>query len=288
MQKLTLALALSALVACGTSPGGSSSAPDATADAAVDAGSAADVSPTEDVAPSEDVAPTEDTRPEEDTAPTEDVAPPEDTRPEDIEEDVPPALSPEELAELCESSCATREESAMGGCPLGRDSNAPCEEWCVDVGPSVEEELIDAYFLCIEQDPLCFQSMLQCVIGTTYPEPFRHTFTVQGADFGLWGSYDIVVGVQEVPNEFTTLRSSLREDAPTFTFDVVMSALSSHLTLWYVDVDGNGECNADADIGGSESLELWQLPEDEIRVPEWRVEISPERTSDASFVCTYL
>ena len=54
------------------------------------------------------------------------------------------------------------------------------------------------------------------------------------------------------------------------------------------DVDGNGECNADADIGGSESLELWQLPEDEIRVPEWRVEISPERTSDASCVCTYL
>ena len=96
MQKLTLALALSALVACGTSPGGSSSGPDAAADAAVDAGSVADVSPTEDTRPEEDVVP------EDDTAPEEDVAPPEDTRPEDIEEDVPPALSPEELAELCE------------------------------------------------------------------------------------------------------------------------------------------------------------------------------------------
>lgn len=214
-----------------------------------------------------------------------DVPPAPDTSGEDVAE--PPLMTPEEIAETCVSACETREAGGGAGCPLGM-VDVPCSDWCTETGVEVDNVLLEAYFICVEQDPLCFQSMLQCALSLAYPEPFPHTLVVAASGFGRLVGSEITVGVQEAPDTFDPITQRIESSNFELEFDVVMGVNQSRLTLWYVDMNGNGVCDPELDVTGTGDLNLWELSQDFVRVPDWRVEITldPERRAD--FVCDIL
>ena len=281
------ALGAAALAACGTSP----TTFVVESDAATDAPSQADVAPDVgidalDAAPD---APTADV-PEPDTQPD---LPPDlvadaeldsaDASPDTPTPDVPPSS---ELEAACEAACSTREEVGMGGCPVSGDQE--CADWCIDVGPSVSTELYEAYFQCLAEDPLCFQSVLQCAISLTYPEPFAHTVTLHGTGYDAWNGLTVYAGVEETSDSFVRADTMVSGGEFLLEFDVFMYVNQSHLTLFYVDSNSSGSCDPDEDETGAGSVELWGLPADVIEVPEWQIEVVHDPERDASFVCTYL
>lgn len=277
-----LPLLLLALAACGTSPGTGEPQSDAESDVII-----SDVSDVRD-ADTEDAVDTAD--------PPNDTDPPDGAREPDVEvgpDAIPPRdVSPErdvpgdELEEACVAACESREEPNAGGCPVSLERE--CADWCVDIAPDVQPELLDAYFECLSQDPLCFQTMLQCAIGLTYPDPFLHTLTLRGSGYDAWEGARVVAAVEESAGVFLPAVGVVQEGAFELTFEVVMHLSQSHLTLFYIDSNENGACDADADETGSGSIELWALPENQVVLPEWLIEVSPDPDTNMGFVCGYL
>ena len=286
---LTTALA-AILAGCGTSPTVYSAD---TADAGPDAiDAASEVGADVGIDAPNDVA-TEDAVPEvgppdvadvsvdssEDTEP-----PPPDAEPDAPAPDVPP--SPE-IEQACIDACAARDEDGMGGCPVaGGDED--CTEWCIEVGPRVSPDLFDAYFQCLAEDPLCFQSVLQCAVGLAYPEPFAHTVTVRGIGYDAWNGDTVFAGLEESAESFVRAEAIVEDGQFTLEFDVVMHVSQSHLTLFYIDANANGACDPVEDETGTGSLDLWSLPPEMIELPDWDIEVTYDPERDSSFVCTYL
>jgi hypothetical protein len=271
----------SALVACGTSPttfvGEADAATDAVSgsDVGLDAMDTASDAPLAD-GPESDIQPDLQPDAEPDTEPE-----PPDALPDTPIEDVSPSLEAS-----CQDACSTRAEDGMGACPISLEQD--CTDWCIEVGPQVAPELEDAYFQCIAEDPLCFQSILQCAIALTYPEPFPHTVTLRGSGFDAWDGDTVYAGIEQTADEFVRVESIVAGGEFTVEFDVVMHVSQSHLTLFYVDANSNESCDTTEDETGTGSIELWSLPPDVMELPEWEIEVSPNPDRDAGFVCMYL
>ncbi|MFT6398791.1 MAG: hypothetical protein ACJAYU_003553 [Bradymonadia bacterium] len=281
-RNYSAALAVLFLAACGTSPGTTDVVADAGNDNGSPDASGSDVAPTDTGvtdAGATDTAPEPDAPEPTDTGTTPDAIPPQDVPSE-------PDVPLDELEEACVAACEARQNPNMGGCPVSLEQD--CADWCIDVGPNVEPELVEAYFECLATNPLCFQSMLQCVIGTAYPEPFAHTLTLRGSGYDAWEGERVFAAVEESPGEFLPAEGIVQEGAFELTFDVVMHVSQSHLTLFYIDANANRECDADADQTGSASLELWALPDDVIVLPEWLIEAAYNPETDAGFVCDFI
>lgn len=284
-----IALALLTVSACGTSPGttGETEAGGGTFEdvGTEDTGTGAEDTGTADVGSSDtgtDGTGTVDTG-------VPDVSPPPDggiDATDDTGPDARPDVPPSTLAESCEAACEAREERTSGGCPVSQEQE--CADWCIELGPNVDPDLKDAYFQCLSEDPLCFQTMLQCALGLGYPEPLAHTVTLRGSGYDEWEGQRVFAAVQQSAGDFLPGEGIVQEGAFELTFDVVMHVSASHLTLFYVDVNDNGACDADADETGSQGIDLWSLPDDVITLPEWLIEAAYDPATDMGFVCDYL
>lgn len=202
-----------------------------------------------------------------------DTRPPSDTSP------------PPDLAAACAASCTAR-DPAMGACPVAAD--VTCEEWCLDAGSGTDAPVADALMRCIETDPLCFQTPLQCVLGVLYPEPFPHTVTLIGTGFDVPDGTIVVAGVDQAADELVLTRGVVTAGAFELRIDVTMPALASHLTMFYLDVAEPGSCTPGRDVTGTASVELWALDHADLTLPDWVLRVSPDPDRDARFVCDYL
>lgn len=270
-QTSFLVVVVALIAACGTSPGA------ARDDLALDSST-----------PESDAATAEDGTSPDTTADvvTPDVDLPDTPSPTDTAADAAPGIDAEAIAAACESACDTRETESGGGCDVS--DTLPCYEACVDRGPLVDPPLFDAYTECIARDPLCFQSLLQCVLSLEYGEPFAHTVVVDATNFGRYTHLQLYVAIEERPNEMLRTDLRIEDDAFEIALEVFMSAQQSHLVLWYIDTNGDGLCSPDVDIAGTGSFELWAIEDPAIRLPEWRIPIRPDPAIDAGFVCDFI
>lgn len=300
--RLALLGCLAVLSSCGTAPAsyegasdagvtdaadsaldGATDAPDATEDAG-----AVDAEPNDDAGPVPDSEPTPDAEPIPDAEPTPDTPTAPDVPESDAVDDTGGADVPPwpELEEACRSACETREEGGMGGCPVGGSDG--CADWCLDVAPGVAPDLEEAFFQCLAEDPLCFESVLQCAISLAYPAPFPHVVTLRGSGYDAWNGRTVRAGVEERADELVRAETVVADGQFELEFDVVMWANQSHLTLFYIDADSDGACDGDVDETGTGSIELWGFPEETIALPDWVIHVEHDPDRNASFVCSYL
>lgn len=183
----------------------------------------------------------------------------------------------------CQSACAVRD--VQGGCIPIEDGT--CASVCAEAGLAAPQYL-DIVLGCVADDPLCFQSMSQCVLSRVYPAPFDHVVTLNGTGYEEFVGLTVFAGVEETADVFEYGQTIIAPDG-TFRVEVpvTMWATASHLTLFWIDVDAEGDCDPEVEPTGSVSYSLG-APGDPFVDPDWVLNVSPAATPDAPFVCDFL
>lgn len=317
-------LLATALVACGSTPSGTSA--DAGADVGADASGAdtagddaafdsgpdtvADVTPTPDTSP--DVVPGQDAT--DDAPPAPDIGV--DTAPVDVGVDTEPmpdtsidagtregtcfdfvqngdetevdcggSCAPCLVQRGCERACAER-DALDGACPV--DGGA-CEAVCDELTTTWGRQVGAAVQSCIATDYLCFVTLPDCVRTAMYPEAFDHDVVVHVTGMGAYDGATVVVGVQTAPETFDVREAVLEGGRAVVRIPVTLPMRDSHLVLAYVDDDRDGGCDARTDPTMSGNAVSFELA-GELGVPSFELtfdgsEFAPGR---AAFVCGYL
>lgn len=181
------------------------------------------------------------------------------TEPEPREEAVEPGepstddllLTPEECENLCEYRAEQLEDNAhcefewkSGDCPT------VCEEYGI-----FERSTQEALAECVTDNPLCYQDVHDCVAGLVYDGPSEAVFRLTGTGFESVSGQTVVMGIETHAglSTFTRQVSDFGRFEVTFAESVFPD--SSHLALFYVDVNDNGRCDATVDVTGSAYLE---------------------------------
>ena len=308
-RAIAVVFALAFASACGTSPGRPGDDTDVAS--ANDTGDLSDTTAPTDTSTGTDTPPSDDTSPTEDPA----IDTAEDTRIQDTAvedsavsdtavddtaidgtavqdtpvEDTPPGdttgpglIDPDE----CEEICSAREALGTGGC-FGEEGSGPsgsCRDHCHDIGVTyTEPEVVDAYLYCVNNDPLCFQTVEDCIYGALYPEPVEVTVTVTGAGFGDYDDLTVQGGIERGGSAM--LRATPVEVVDG-QFELKLTGElwigPSQLVLLYVDVDDDGECtDADFPISARADRSL------EFLDPDYRTTITPADGPDV-FVCGFI
>ncbi len=183
----------------------------------------------------------------------------------------------------CRAACDARDVD--GGCIPIEDGT--CDGVCAEAGYAAPQYL-DHVLGCVATDPLCFQSMSQCVVSSIYPAPFDHVVTLNGTGYDEWAGLTVFAGVEQAQDQFEYGQAVIEPDGIfRVEISVNMFATASHLTLFWVDVDGEGDCDPDDEPTGSVSYSLG-APGDPFVDPDWILEVSAEATASAPFVCDFL
>ncbi len=164
-----------------------------------------------------------------------------------IEETPDPICTP-----LCEQRANNQDQN--GFCPLEFMENISCAQACVQRQEALSASAFFSVENCIAQDPLCFQSLDDCIFRQLYPEPVpvqlnvlireMERFEGNTVRFALQTDGDIA---QPPPVEI--------EDG-TVEFQEILTLYPQRMTLWFfVDVDGNGLCDPEIDYPSSADLE---------------------------------
>ena len=104
-------------------------------------------------------------------------------------------------------------------------------------------------------DALCYEDIDDCVARRLYPRPAAAVLSLTGTGFGSVAGKDLVVGV-ETPSTLSTVTQRVpASGAFDVTFTERVSASSSQLAIFYVDVDGDGRCDPSVDVTGSARLD---------------------------------
>jgi hypothetical protein len=187
----------------------------------------------------------------------------------------------DEIALACIAVCDAR--SVDAGCLA---PGTPCHDLCFTAVVGAVE-LADEAFECILTDPLCYQSLGQCVLGRRYPEPFEHTVTLLGVGYDEFVGASVIAGIEE---------SAERIEYGTATVDpngefraqmvVELHALDAHTVMYWLDLDDDGVCNPEEPTGSG----TYQLDTTEgvLEVPDWVVEVDRASVPDSAFVCDFL
>jgi len=224
-----------------------------------------------------------------DVTPSTDAAPRPDA-PVVVDADPPPDAS-DDLREACEASCALRASDGPGAGFCDFRESPECVDFCTSSVADQSIEVQEALQFCIETDPLCFQTPLQCVLSRLYPEPFEHTTTLVGSGFDAWPTAPVVAAMERggAPGTFVFGDALVGEDG-TFEIEITqtLGVGAAHNVYFFVDVDMDGDCDPTPDLADVGRIELYNWPFDEIRIPDWRVEVSPRADRPSDFVCGLL
>lgn len=178
---------------------------------------------------------------------------------------------------FCAEACAS---AADGSCFPAADCTAHCDA----NAPGWSPEIGAAFATCAKDHPLCFESVEGCILSELHPPGTKHTVRVEGAGFDehdgkllkIWHDPDSAAPFQgEVVLAGGQL--SFEWEAPIFVTDV-----GGPLLLLYIDIDGDQECVAAADITGSVNPE-WN---GDLLDPVYTAVLAPP-LADADFVCDF-
>ena len=185
-------------------------------------------------------------------------------------------LTEQECARIC------LERDVAGGCPfeyLSGDCQVSCAHYAT-FSYAAEQ----AFANCVATDPLCFQDIHRCVLNGMYPEQESVPFVLTASGFEAWEGAAVVIALEAGGSTFEMA-------APTTVSGGAFSAHwqlpsyipGNHLALYYLDLDGNSDCDPDVDLPGSGFMELGP----DIDNPSFSAFIVPP-ANDAAFVCDFI
>lgn len=177
----------------------------------------------------------------------------------------------------CAQACSP---VAEGSCLTMED----CMGYCSEVLPLWPESVSSAFAACVADNPLCYQTMDDCIFGLLHPAGTVHSILIAGAGFDafegktlrIWHDpgLDIPFGGEQ----------TISGGGFDFAWNVAVpaGAQGGPLLLFYIDMDANGACEAATDVTGAVT-------------PEWNGDfISPVFSStlttplqDPDFVCQF-
>ena len=195
---------------------------------------------------------------------------------------VGPNPTTDEIAALCPSACDER--NVDGGCvpPEG-----VCDTICFDAvngAPEYSEDIL----ACLADDPLCYQSLAQCVWGRVFPAPIDHSVVLRASGYGEWAGAAVTAAIEVSPEVFAYGSSQVGDEGEfVVTIDVRMHALAPHEVLFWLDLNSDGVCDSDSEPTGSATYEFGTRTE-VLSVPDWVIEFDRSEVGDGAFVCDFI
>ena len=171
-------------------------------------------------------------------------------------------LTTDTCAELC--LARIQNSGGFGGCDFSWNSG-DCETRCMEVAP-FSELTQTAFAYCTLYDPLCYQTVDQCLLAQRYPwsETMQLPMTFSGTGFDAYNGFRITVAIQSMANVYDYAPEQfVIEGAFELEWEVETNPNMSNLFLYYIDVDADGHCDTNVDYGGSLHGEMgpdWDAP----------------------------
>lgn len=167
----------------------------------------------------------------------------------------PDTATPDAGSGACVELCAMREEEGpMGFCALAwNPANGVCEERCEAMSvarPATQ----DAFEQCVLTDPLCFQTLDDCIYRDLYPEPTALPASLVGIDFDEHEGRAVQAWLA-VGADFVSQTGVVVDGRFELSWTEVLSPSDAPVVLVHVDVDGDGACDASVDLTASLFLE---------------------------------
>lgn len=179
--------------------------------------------------------------------------------------------------EACSEACSGLAE---GTCL----SESDCVSHCDMNAPSWPDGGMAAFAKCAVENPLCFETLEDCMLAQLHPLGTLHTVRVDGV---YLNEYDgKVVRVWHDPDAGPPFGGEAAIMAGTFEFEwkaPVHPWTNGPLMLLYIDIDGDQECVPSADVTDSVHAE-WN---GDLGQPEYHIVVTAP-LSDADFVCDYV
>lgn len=178
---------------------------------------------------------------------------------------------------FCPEACAV---TSQDGC----FPTSACEEYCLAEGSDWTAEVGAAFAKCAAENPLCFETVEGCILSELHPPGSKNIARLKGTGFDahdgkvfrVW--HDPDTGVQfggEVV--ITGGELAFEWNEPFAVWDG-----GGPLLLLYIDMDGDGACEAAADLTGTASPS-WN---GDYLEPVYEATVSPP-LNDPDFVCDF-
>jgi hypothetical protein len=183
----------------------------------------------------------------------------------------------------CEGECADRRVD--GGCI--DSSPQTCEAYCASYPDRFTDEMESALEDCMEESPLCFETLAQCAVSRVYFQPYEHRVVLEGSGFERYEG----AGVRAVVSADTPGLRQLGEttvQGGAFRVEWTMTAtpFADHNVLFQIDLDDDGRCDATTDYLDLASPEQQPLL---LGVPSFVYRVGLRREpGEFAFVCEYL
>lgn len=183
-------------------------------------------------------------------------------------------------ADLCQ---ARRDDPTSGGCPFDTvPGSGRCEDRCAEVA-GLSAATREAFEWCVTTDPLCFQTIDQCVYGRRYPESVSIPTTITAEGLDAYEGRAVVVAIQNGV-ELYRRDAVVTDGGFEATFDEPLPAAWPPSAFGYVDVDEDGRCGRGVDVTFYESLT--QVGTFDAPAYQAHLVLPPDR--DLGFVCDEL
>lgn len=161
------------------------------------------------------------------------------------------AFVPDGPAPACIEACNDRKEEDP---QCFSDDYDSCIDYCDEI-PGWRESTQEAFYSCLESDPLCFQTLTNCILILAYPDPVPVVAKFVGTGFEQFNGKKVYArfdpGRDDSPAE-----SQVSQGKHELVWQLAASLWALQKTIYYyVDVDGNGRCDPQVDRTQYGSLE---------------------------------
>jgi hypothetical protein len=181
-------------------------------------------------------------------------------------------------ADFCAETCAA---PAADGC----FTTEACTADCLARAGDWPAELQEAFAGCVAENPLCFETMDNCMLNELHPAGGIHPVQLEGSGFD--NQEGLVIHVwhdPDLPAQFGG-EAVIAQGAFSFAWEeaVYVSDTTTSLLLFFIDVDGDQRCSAANDLTGTASP-AWN---GDFLDPAFAASVAPPLT-EAPFVCDFL
>jgi len=154
--------------------------------------------------------------------------------------------------EDCVAHCAAREDGTTGGgCSFNtRPESGDCVERCETLRRQ-SAAAQEAFLWCLENDPLCFQGIGECIIPRMYPEEIPVDVLIVGRGFTGIEGLTIAAAIQTGRDEYQVVGDAVAGGEFEMSWSGNLPTWLYHawiIDYLYVDVNGNGRCDPGTDL----------------------------------------
>ena len=180
-------------------------------------------------------------------------------------------------ATFCPEACA---KPVDGSC----FQTEACVAYCEKSASTWAPEVATAFSACAAENPLCFETVQNCILQQLHPAGKKHPVRLEGSGFSEFDGKRIIVWHD--PGLNLPFGGDAVISGGQFAFDwteaVPVSDTGTSLLLLFIDIDGNGACNAAVDITASISP-TWN---GDYLNPAFKATLTPP-LMDPDFVCMF-